>query len=54
MITQTPAAVKMIKCPNCKKRVFDVHTGPPSSMEVQLKCPHCKTIVCIIVSNQCK
>ena len=38
---------KMVKCPNCKKRVFDVQTAPTGSMEVQLKCPHCKTIVAV-------
>ncbi|MBQ7960119.1 MAG: hypothetical protein IJ285_02775 [Clostridia bacterium] len=43
---------KMVKCPNCKKRVFDVQSAPQGSVEVQLKCPHCKNIVNISVDNR--
>lgn len=48
----TIAKAKVIKCPTCKKRVFDIHQSSQGSMMVQLKCPHCKNIVNISVDNK--
>ena len=46
------AKTKIIKCPACKKRVFDIHQSSKGSMMVQLKCPHCKNIVNISVDSK--
>ncbi|MDO5649996.1 MAG: hypothetical protein Q4G11_05265 [Gallicola sp.] len=34
-----------IKCTCCGKRAFDISELPKQSLEVDLKCPHCKNIV---------
>jgi len=32
-------------CPECGRRVFDVHGQPSSLICIRLKCPHCRNIV---------
>ena len=34
-------------CPECSRRVFDVHGRPGSLVRIRLKCPHCRNIVYI-------
>ena len=34
-------------CPECGRRVFDVHGQPGSLISIRLKCPHCRNIVYI-------
>ncbi len=50
MIEKIPKG-KIVKCPNCQKRVFDLKKAADGCMELQLKCPHCKNIVNISVDK---
>lgn len=34
-----------MKCPACRKRVFDISALADVPLMVELKCPHCKKIV---------
>lgn len=38
-------------CPVCDKRVFDVSGGPGITVQVRLKCPHCRQIIIIPISS---
>lgn len=39
--------VKKMKCPVCGKRACDVRKLAKGTVEVMLKCPHCKNLVTI-------
>ncbi|MDE5582632.1 MAG: hypothetical protein K2J08_02860 [Ruminococcus sp.] len=36
-----------MKCPACRKRVFDISAMPEIPLVIELKCSHCKKIVSI-------
>lgn len=38
-------------CPVCGKRIFDVSDIPGNPVRVRLKCPHCRKIVRIPISE---
>ncbi len=44
--SKTPMAISM-RCPRCNKRAFDVSDWASKSLAIELKCPHCKSIVLI-------
>ncbi len=42
-----------MKCPKCRKRVFDIGgVVQKIPVVVELKCPHCKSIVRIVCSGK--
>lgn len=41
----------MAACPICEKRIFDVSKLTGSPVYVRLKCPHCRKIVRISISE---
>ena len=42
-----------MKCPKCRKRVFDIGgVVQEVPVVVELKCPHCKSIVRIVCSGK--
>lgn len=43
--------VMSVKCPVCRKRVFDIKKGNGEFIEIQLKCPHCRKIVDILIRS---
>lgn len=36
-----------IKCPICKKRIFDIVKHPADEAVIEIKCPHCRQVVTI-------
>jgi len=36
-----------MRCPFCKKRVFDISAFPKENIEIELKCPQCNQIVLV-------
>lgn len=44
-------SVKKMKCPVCGKRACDLKNPSRGSVEVILKCPHCKNFVSIELAD---
>ena len=47
--TKTKDEIRIVKmCPQCRKRIFDKLT--PATGTIEIKCPHCSSIVTIDLS----
>ena len=45
-------STKKMKCPVCGKRACDVRKFAKGTVEVILKCPHCKNLVTIKLAEE--
>lgn len=39
--------MERLKCPRCGKRIMDIDTRSPKTVEAQTRCPNCNHIVTV-------